>query len=337
MNRRLIAAVALAVTVPLAAAGCGGSDGDTSGPASTSARSRGSAPDIALPPTGGLLVEDLSNHDGTGRRLALVDVQTGKLTRIDALFRPKDPEVKLVTTPAGAGFSYASDAFNDQWRRNSISADWTKAVAVRDQDGVSHAGWVDRDGEFTDVTAKLSGPTSDFGRAPVSQQAVTFDRDGNFYFSETTSMARKVMRVDIGLTKPPTVFSTKSISEFSWDSAGNPVDFDSESCPGHVAAWIDADTSVYGDWAYIPHQIYTTRTPLRGLGCGKDGRPLLPADNETKIGSFVVSPDRTQILFYADVSDFKGMFVIPATGGAPKRTAVSWEGLGDYTTIVGWV
>ncbi len=69
-------------------------------------------------------------------------------------------------------------------RRDLFTSDWMKMAATAYVDGLAHAGWIDQDGNFTDVTAALGLESRRDESGYTDYSAVGFRDDQTFYFRE---------------------------------------------------------------------------------------------------------------------------------------------------------
>lgn len=84
---------------------------------------------------------------------------------------------------------------NTSISRKYFNSDFTKLVAsLHMEDGASHVGWIDEDGNFTDVSEKVSH-TSDFGGL-INHQEPYFYQE-YFYFRDLTEEGQQIKRVPI--------------------------------------------------------------------------------------------------------------------------------------------
>lgn len=224
-------------------------------------------------------------------------------------------------------------------RRALFSPDFQLAVAVREAaDGTSHVGWVDTQNNFTDVSENVAGSSDDFS-STVTHDTPMFGADGSFYFAArvpgSSGFKSEPTIMKTTIENPTKVTEYKKLAGVNYfvNPDGNAVSvcagcstFVENGTPGlggtRVDDWINGmefiSTSTSGTMIYR-----SKATSVDDQSTGGPGTPLIPETNR-KVSSPVVSPDGTNVAFLS--SNTQGtvdLFIVPATGGSPKKVAMS--------------
>lgn len=288
---------------------------------------------------------------GSGASLHVTDPISGTYHEF-VTFSPRDSDVFL--DPTITNFIGSSAIV----LRSLFSPDYTLAVASKfASDGSFHVGWIDRDGDFTDVTA-LMPPRSDFS-STVKTDTPMFGVDGSFYFAsriESTS----------GSKNKPTVMKTTIenpsqivVAPNQVGVSGNDVNYWVQShgtviglCPACTASLENVKVGEGGyraqdwindtDWVQLKYDrsmIYrdnidqfSSRDPAHS----PYGTKLIPETNR-EVWSPVVSPDGTQIAFLSSSGGTTELFVVSSTGGQPTRVPLSTQGPSSSSNLLDWI
>jgi hypothetical protein len=208
-----------------------------------------------------------------------------------------------------------------------LSPDWQRYAVTRTVGANSHAGWVDPQSKFTDVTA--AGP-GDF-------DAVGFDGMGNFFYRKTekgTATLYKVLQGQSGGGTAVPYLPGGDDVVLKRDGAGRLVNV--SSCPTFSATWVSPTEYLHVSGT----QIYRTNiidTPQLRNCESAVGTPLLPPNNTTPVSDPVASPDGTKVAYLRGGNE---LWTVDADGrgGAPTRVAVSGVDLGSAakSVLMGW-
>jgi len=248
---------------------------------------------------------------------------------------PSSPVVGFIDPSSGrylqgATLNIAPRSFGPADRRSiRLAPDWSRFAISRQVGDVLHAGWVDPQARFTDVTESASGSTS--------FEALGFDAMGNFFYRADGDRAA-IFRVPSGQTSaavPVGYLPAVENTVFQRDGSGRLVDV--SACPTFAADWITPT-----DYVHVSAdgtQLFRTNigdTP--GLvDCGAPvGTPLLPPGDRAQVSNPVASPDGTTVAYLRNDTE---LWTVDATGQAPP-TRVNVSGIdlgaGNRTLLAGW-
>jgi hypothetical protein len=229
----------------------------------------------------------------------------------------------------GATLNIAPQSFAARDRGSiAMAPDWSRFAVTRPVDGMPHAGWVDPQSKFTDVTSSPNGTTT----------AIGFDGMGNFFYRTTTGGASSIIAVPNGQTsgaEPVSYVPKSDTAVLKRDGTGRLVDV--SACPTFAATWVSPT-----DYVHVSPdrtQIYRTNVidtyGLRGCDAAI-GNALLPTDDTGTVSEPVASPDGQKVAYLRNDSE---LWVVDASGtGTPTRLNVSGIDLGTShkTMLAGW-
>ncbi len=352
---------ALAVLVGLVS-GCSGGAAAAS-PARTHAPTAVGSP-VAAPPSAspdakggepaGVIFAALQDQDWI---VVSVDPATGRADQI-ADFLPNADDVKLDP-------DYANRTGGGPLAQRALfSADLTRAVALRTlSNGATDVGWVDRNGDFTDVTAATA--TGAGFSSTTSDDAPSFGPDGAFYFArrvpDGSAYATNPAIWRLDGTDPASARPVATLDQVNYyiDAPSRVMPLCADCVPfrspagqsrGAFRATDFIGTGSYlstddnGSMVYLSPLHAESDTTLMDWGTG--GRQLIPQTNRT-VWSPVASADGTQVAFLSktqsDASDPRvppQLFVVSAQGGAPRQITVgpNSDALGGKSpTLLAWM
>jgi hypothetical protein len=286
-----------------------------------------------------------------------VDPATGRADQI-ADFLPNADDVKLDP-------DYANHTDGGPLAQRALfSADLTRAVALRTlSNGATDIGWVDRTGDFTDVTAATA--TSTGFTSTTSDDTPAFGPDGAFYFArrvpDGTSYATNPTIWRLDGADPASAHPVATLDQVNYyiDAPSRVMPLCADCVPfrspagqsrGAFRATDFIGTGSYlstddnGSMVYLSPLQAESDTTL--MDWGTDGKQLIPQTNRT-VWSPVASPDGTQVAFLSksqsDASDPRippQLFVVPAQGGVPRQVSVGpdTDSLGGKSpTLLAWM
>ncbi|CAM2905907.1 hypothetical protein [Skermania piniformis] len=263
----------------------------------------------------------------------VVDPETGK-SAIHQKFDADDADVQLAPATSGGRDT----------TRHDVSPDGSLIVATKTVRGETHAGWVDRSGKFTDVTAAVSG-TNDF-RPPAKHEPFGFDRAGNYYYTDRAAETGYPPILRVAIERPDAATDTGSTynasgfrGDYVWTANGELWTKDRGPLPSgytyctlsNRVYWIDDHRFVAGDG--LGSNLYVGELSAirdEGSSCTNGATKLLPEGAALRLGDAVANPAGDSIAFYADTRDFSGIYRVPVSGGAPVRTVLTGDVIEDF-------
>jgi hypothetical protein len=250
--------------------------------------------------------------------------------------------------------------------RMYFDADYSRfAIGVIDEYGQQHAGWVNADGTYTNVTAPIVGAPGDFSPA-VSHKNGFFSADGYFNFMENgggVDGSSIWKRVPIGnpvkealemaddsmvirftdgsvMTVPWTTFK---LGPHWWDSA-LPVLYGDESLEFPLGGMAGHYTG-FGNWGWLDKQTYITYPDDYGshgaiaaidIGNGYERRVIVPLVSGLWNKFPVVSPDKSMIALEHNTQNGEiGVYIVSANGGEPHRLIADVQVNGTWGFVSG--
>ncbi|MFC4128110.1 hypothetical protein [Nocardia rhizosphaerae] len=217
--------------------------------------------------------------------------------------------------------------------RTLVSPDLTKVLVNRKIDGDLHAGWLDRAGAFTDVTAAVQGPKTDFS-GPITGNGYGFDGRGRFYYSHQIGEQTQILAFEAGAVRDGTVVHTvggTGLIPRPLLTASGDLDFDvADGCSVISAQTWAGERYVFAKGSQLSR---STENSSRAIGSCGGWLDLLPATNRAKVLNPVASPDGSRIAFmYRNTDGNFSLYTVGIDGGTPEKLAVA-PGQG---TLVGW-
>ncbi|MGV9834296.1 hypothetical protein ACWDUL_08885 [Nocardia niigatensis] len=188
-------------------------------------------------------------------------------------------------------------------------------------DGIGHAGWVDANGRFTDVTAgQKAGPFEE----SFSFDSIGFGRNGDFYYSRVSSERKyDVYRLSAGTTSGGQLIKTLGphATVAAWREGDGSISVygsGDESAKGNCeysmsdVSWISPTTYIIGGGTHL-YKV-TNSAP----DCPKTD--LLPVTNQATVTNPVVSADGKHVAFSYNGTD---LYTVDTDGGT-SPTLVSY-------------
>lgn len=268
------------------------------------------------PPLGGAGIVVVSAEEPSSPVVGFIDPSSGRYSQ-------------------GATLNIAPQTFDPADRGSvRLAPDWSRYAVTRAVGDASHAGWVDRQAKFTDVT--IQAPPS--AGATPRFDAIGFDGMGNYFYRMTAHGQSTVFQVPNGQSgggEAVAYLPGADGTALKRDGTGRLTDM--SGCPTFAAQWISP--SEYLHVSADGTQIFRTNvvdTPKLRDCDAPIGTPLLSPGGTAKVSDPVASPDGTKVAYLVDGTQ---LWVVDATGkGVPTRLNVSGVDLGSahHTTIVGW-
>ncbi|MBP1041004.1 hypothetical protein I6N95_08315 [Vagococcus sp. BWB3-3] len=247
---------------------------------------------------------------------------SSKVIKEFANYKKRETRMKAINTTFGE---------NTLSNRACFDGDFNRLVYTEEfPDGSLHVGWIDSEGEKTDVTGKISKQDSFSDSAPKHCNPRFID--DNFYFTDATSGDKKVMYIpinDISLNKlqefaPPEIKMKKdsayeiypSISGGYINSKTNTDDFSTRTiseihpngnqASGFFVSWL-------GESNFLDSEMNSRNTE------NEEPVSLLPENSRSNVG-VIASSDRKEVLFCSKqgVDDLEA-FIAPTDGGEPRK------------------
>ncbi|MFF0284358.1 hypothetical protein ACFYSW_29120 [Rhodococcus aetherivorans] len=315
---RCVAKIAALLTFSTAAmiAGCS-TDSETAATASSAARTSSSVVNTGPPPAD----PSSTTPEAHSQPRGLMAVTSGKSNGFTSTIT-----IGFVDPASGNYSRFKTFTVGTDWSKLGaydvgFSPDLSKYAITRPIDGVKHAGWMDDQGNFTDVNAaEVRDPFGGY----QNNLAVGFDGFGNFYYEKFAEKGGSglykvppgsedagTLVVELGsypTTNPP--WNPHLLGDGSMDIRNQNVclglDFYSWLTP---SVWVTTEGS----------HLYVIPTPTEEdlTGCGNGPKqPLLPETNDASAEYPMASPDGKSIAFLHDGSD---LYVVDADGATLPR------------------
>lgn len=309
---------------------------NTGSPATNAAPNEtGSASSTAAPSptssaqvTSGILAVDTSKNNQ--RTYGFIDPTSGQYSQVAQFNIPNNSQ----------GVPYLAIA---------ASPDLTKFALSELVNGQEVAGWIDTQGNFTNVTPP-AGPGA-FSGTPPSYIAVGFDGTGNFYYREQSqgSLYPQMFELTAGTTTNPREITSKAAQEGTLNVYLN-YDGTLQFGCNPILSWLGPTTEVFvaGGSIQIDKREHT-HTDVAGCFDQGHDTPLLPASNAAHVDNAVGKHDGTMVAFKYDARDRpdKTTFVngsdlyTVAADGSAQPTQVNLPNLTPgqlaFMTLLRWV
>jgi hypothetical protein len=256
--------------------------------------------------------------------------------------------------------------FDDHYyilNRFSFDSSYNRIVATKvfHNDGATHIGWIDTNGNFTDVSQEIVPPAGDFSGA-IQHRNPKFGPDNYLYFYNEDLAGTQIVRV------PSSNFSEASIEVMDDDvdlstyiinpdgtasDVGRYVIYSDPSmlcnAPhgglyGGIYDWVTPTTCIGPnmDYCYSVENcqicLYDAQTDPDPYGNVINERPLLPdIDNRINYNG-IVSPDGKQIAFLSHLTigtDTPALFLVSSSGGEPTKVQTTYV-FGDGDCLLIW-
>ncbi len=220
----------------------------------------------------------------------------------DSVFERTNPEYTIVPALQFARYANLYDQFSN---------DYTKAAATKTfaNNGEVHAGWINTDGSFFDVTEALDEQSHGDFDDIVSYQAVGFQGDVFIYVHSEGFRENQYYGVSVDNIVPGA----------SWEiSTADPMICEDSETWHHISGykltdWIDDDRLIVE--ANNQSYIATISTKTRS--------EYIPASDSRYSWSTVVSPEGTRLAFLSepkrDTTGEVGIYTMPLENGEPTR------------------
>lgn len=237
-----------------------------------------------------------------------------------------------------------------------FNSDYTAVAAITTMDdGAEHVGWVDENGDFTDVSAQVTHE-SDFNALTVHERPC-FGPDNYFYFFDSSN-GRKAVRVpidnisedsleimnddmDYGNLNP---YPDGSVEDSMYGKYYYDKDMTCTIMHGSFHDWSSATQTTYADkydmikirnWKLDSERDW--RTPL---DTAVEDYPLLPEIEGRENWDPVFSPDGSQVAFLSQLTTEDGsqptLFVVSSEGGDPEKIETNYPFVRDTTRLMCW-
>ena len=301
----------------------------------------------------------------TGSRYTYNSTGTYKFTAFTTsviLIDPETGEYRYLKTFSSER-THSCSALVDELSYNTIQArtcftpDFSKMTAtVTLEDGSRHVGWVEGDGSFTDVTAKVTPPSGDFG-ALTKQTDACFSLDGKyFFFRDETDGSKVIVRVPVDDLSPDSV---EVVLENEGKLDGLPINplpdntvvkgtkwvyYDiNMRYPASPAAFYDwiSETECVGNGILSENMIF--RYKLSGekdiYYWSSSSEPLVEYVEGRKNWDPVVSPNKDYVAFFSKLTTGTDqgtyLFTVPLSGGTPTKISTKLS-FSENTYLIGW-
>ncbi|TGX97558.1 hypothetical protein E5357_12025 [Hominisplanchenecus murintestinalis] len=252
-------------------------------------------------------------------------------------------------------FGAISIGSNTSVTRNYFNSDFTKMIATLTmEDGAIHVGWIDENGQFTDVSAKISH-SSEFSGL-TNHQKPCFYND-YLYFMDFTNDNVQIKRVPINNLSEASVdilvddVSWKGVGIYPYpdgsvvDNANAMQEFSDESM-NYVANsnffndWISTTECVGTDDDIIYKYVLEDKDSYKYFDWYNERIALVPEVKNRKNWNAVVSPDGDRVAFLSKMTGgtdtSTSLFVVSINGGEPMKVNTSYDlsNPNDYSNLV---
>lgn len=229
---------------------------------------------------------------------------------------------------------------NDQsYFRRLVSPGFEFAYAQRIVDGDGHIGWVDVDGNFTDVTASVAGPRTDLS-GPPDVNGHGFDDLGNFYYSTTEDGVVVVYRLPPGSTTGAVeVHRAQGFLVNPRITPEGTLSFDILGCFPRGSVGLLSDGYVWSDGTQVSRRSGVPPAESQSIsGCAVGDVDLLPTANTSTVFSPVANEAEDRVAFIlTDRNDLKSIYSVSALDGSSEVET----DLGELSTatfsLVDWI
>lgn len=244
---------------------------------------------------------------------------------------------------------------NTSVTRNYFNSDFTKMIATLTmEDGAIHVGWIDENGQFTDVSAKVSH-SSEFSGL-INHQKPCFYND-YLYFMDFTNDDVQIKRVPIDSLSEASVeilvdnVTWKGVGIYPYpdgsvvDNANAMQEFSDESM-NYVANsnffndWISTTEFVGTDDYMIYKYVLGDKDSYEYLAWYDDRTALVPEVKNRRNWNAVVSPDGDKVAFLSMLTEgtntSTSLFIVSINGGEPIKVNTSYDlsNPNDYSSLV---
>ncbi|WP_090040348.1 MULTISPECIES: hypothetical protein [unclassified Leifsonia] len=239
-----------------------------------------------------------------------------------------------------------------------FSHDFTRVVATTTDPATKlmNAGWIDSNGQFTNVTGSLY-QQGQFANVPGYRNPM-FGPGDAFYVSQYTGSgmdtgAGKLFVAAPGTTQPTPVNVPQTgdgAPYWYWVSPNGTITprdpggyhYEENVTPGvgsiRAESWVDAGTWLGVDQDAAQIWADTTVLPqaqINVMDWGSDGRAVTPQVSGFTVRSPVISPDKQTVAFIAHAADGSHLYTVPLAGGQPQIVNTT-TGIDDTTVLAGW-
>lgn len=282
--------------------------------------------------------------------LDCIDPDTGAVRHLRTFSSEETHSCSLATNGLGSNTTLSLMHFN---------SDLTHLTATLTlQDGSVHVGWIDENGEFTDVSAKITADAGDFG-ALTKHSNPCFGPGGYFYFRDSTNSNVQDKRVPLhnltvsavetlnddvhykGLPVypyPDGTLKDGDIMKFYYDeSMTYPV------TAGYFKDWISLSECVGIDDNIIYKYTLSGNEQRSALDFDywyNEKIALIPDIKGRENRNPVVSPDGTRVAFLSALTtgadNAPYLYIVSADGGNPVKVSTDYA-FSDTNVYTSWV
>lgn len=244
---------------------------------------------------------------------------------------------------------------NTSVTRNYFNSDFTKMIATLTmEDGAIHVGWIDENGQFTDVSARVSHSGEFSGL--TNHQKPCFYND-YLYFMDFTDDNVQIKRVPIDSLSEASV--NILVDDVSWKGVGiypypdgsvvdnaNAMQEFSDASMNYVANsnffndWISTTECVGTDDDIIYKYVLGDKDSYEYFDWYDERIALVPEVKNRKNWNAVVSPDGDRVAFLSKMTGgtdtSTSLFIVSINGGEPTKVNTSYDlsNPDDYSNLV---
>lgn len=256
----------------------------------------------------GLIVMTVEHADQVKISVANFNAQTGDLQTVASWSNPDLLDLRrnkavVYSLPNNTQFNSEREWFSAEYDRLAVTM-------IRRSDNETHAGWLETDGTFFDVTEALGQQSSDFGDA-VKYAARGFTADGLFVFSD----GRQNYYV------PLDNLTAAAVQTGNGFALGHPTDQTGYRPTNHneyyVTDWLDGNTCLATRWS--------SGQPTTNAVITDASKPEEILTSSSRYNwNMYLSPDGSQVAFMSMPSsgtESPDAFIMAYPDGEPTRVA----------------
>lgn len=274
-------------------------------------------------------------------KLDIIDPETGEVSNFRTFSSEETHSCSAILRQIGGNTSYT---------RKNFDEDFSKMTAtLTTEDGAVHVGWIDEDGEFTDVSEMIDS-SSDFSGLTKHTDALFYDN--YFYFNDATNGDIQIKRVPIDNLSPKAVEDMGDSDALLYILPDGSVAKDDSAFVEYYDDTLKypANTNFFTDWVskaecvgvdddrdyIIKYRLDGKRKEILGV---KDWyskqTELVPFVEGRKNWSAVVSPDKKEVSFLSRLESgtdqTASLYTVSIDGGDPVKVDTDYDFPNDFS------
>ena len=268
---------------------------------------------ISSEPSGLIILDDTTDADAF--RIVSIQPESGEQQEIASFV------VAGINQEEEFFYQVLTDPFvlSDSMKQK-ISYDYTKLAATKffRNDMESHAGWLENDGTFLDVTEKLGLQSKSDFDDPVYYKAIGFTEDGYFMFCDSDhDYYVPLDNLSSGFVEEGSPFPHEDTLD---DFFRNNLNYFGRAL---LTDWVNDHVFLYQNEKYMCRFVSgSVHSYIGDLETG-EMTEYIPGSKDTWNG--VVSPDGKTIAFMSNASGDTAIYFIPVAGGEPVELRTDME------------